>query len=83
MQLVDFMKHTNIDNLGQAKRLTSDTPETDVIMDTFNDMSFRLQKALEDKKTSESIQNKALFDALQTTIGPHFLYNSLGAIANM
>ena len=83
MQLVDFMKHTNIDNLGQAKKFTSDTPETDVIMDTFNDMSFRLQKALEDKKTSESIQNKALFDALQTTIGPHFLYNSLGAIANM
>ena len=57
--------------------------ETEILITSFESMASRLQEALERQKKMESVQNKALFDALQSVMGPHFLYNSLGGIANM
>lgn len=82
-ELVRYMKRTDITNFGEKIPFTTSIPETAVVVRTFEDMTDRLQQSLEKQKKMEAVQTQAVFDALQTTIGPHFLYNSLGGIANM
>ena len=81
--LVRYMEKIDIQNIGEKVPVRNKTPETEVLVTSFESMGKRLREALTRQKKMESAQNKALFDALQSTIGPHFLYNSLGGIANM
>ena len=81
--LVRYMEKIDIQNIGEKVPVRNKTPETEVLVTSFESMGKRLREALTRQKKMESAQNKALFDALQFTIGPHFLYNSLGGIANM
>ncbi len=73
----------NLDNLQEPFEYTSKDYETQTLNKSFTDMKDRLISSLNKQKTLESLQTKTLFDILQSEIGPHFLYNSLGSIANM
>lgn len=81
--LVRHMENIDIHNFGEKVLIRAKSPETDILVNSFERMAKRLQEALERQKKMELVQNKALFDALQSVMGPHFLYNSLGGIANM
>lgn len=81
--LVHRMEKVDIHNLGEKGLMHTKSLETEILITSFESMASRLQEALERQKKMESVQNKALFDALQSVMGPHFLYNSLGGIANM
>ena len=82
-ELVRYMEKTDITNIGEKNRFQANSPETEIVYRSFEDMTDRLRQSLEKQKKMEAVQTQVIFDALQTTIGPHFLYNSLGGIANM
>lgn len=81
--LVKHMEKLDIHNFDRKLEIPSDSMETEILVSSFDRMSMRLQQSLESQKQMEAAQNKALFDALQSIMGPHFLYNTLGGIANM
>lgn len=81
--LVKTMQDTNLKNFKQKRELKISDRETEILVTSFEDMADRLQKALTKQKKLENVQMKTLFSALQSEMGPHFLYNSLGSIANL
>ncbi len=82
-ELVRFMEKTDLTTFGEKPAFKTSIPETAIVVRSFENMTERLHQSLEKQKKMEDIQTQAVFDALQSTIGPHFLYNSLGGIANM
>lgn len=81
--LVKHMENLDIHNFDRKLQIPAESMETEILVSSFERMSMRLQQSLESQKQMEAAQNKALFDALQSIMGPHFLYNTLGGIANM
>lgn len=57
--------------------------EADLINHTFCEMANRLKASLSKEIATKNLQTKAAFDILQAQIGPHFLFNTLGSIANL
>lgn len=57
--------------------------EIEVVHHALGDMRDRLNQSIKKEKELELLQTKATFEALQAQIGPHFLFNTLGSIANM
>ncbi len=57
--------------------------EAEVLSEAFDTMKTRLADAFRQQKNIERLQTKVLLEALQSRIGPHFLNNTLGSIANM
>jgi len=86
-RLKEEMEKINVDNLPddlQIKQITdNDTNEIDALNSSFIRMRERLNQAMKTEIRSRSLQLKAHFDALQSQINPHFLYNILGVIPNM
>lgn len=81
--LIRRMENTNLDNLNVEHVRKNTNWETEILESTFETMTERLKNTLEEQKKMHDLQNRTLFNALQSEIGPHFLYNSLGSIANM
>lgn len=81
--LVSHMENINLDNLSIDYTHGKTNWETEILESTFDSMTKRLNSALEKQEKMNQVQTKTLFGALQAEIGPHFLYNSLGSIANM
>lgn len=81
--LVSHMENINLDNLNIDYKHGKTNWETEILESTFDAMTKRLNSALEKQEKMNQVQTKTLFGALQAEIGPHFLYNSLGSIANM
>ena len=50
------------------------------LREVFNNMMSRLQEALETIQNKQTIIEKLKFEALQSQIQPHFLYNTLESI---
>lgn len=81
--LVKHMENINLENLNTEYKSKNTNWETEILESTFDSMTKRLNAALEKQEKMNQVQTKTLFGALQAEIGPHFLYNSLGSIANM
>ncbi|WP_044293767.1 sensor histidine kinase [Robinsoniella peoriensis] len=81
--LVKTMQNTDLTNFRQKREIKVKDKETEILVNSFEDMAKRLEDALVKQKKLENVQTKTLFSALQSEMGPHFLYNSLGSIANL
>ena len=57
--------------------------ESEVLSDAFEAMKLRLLESIKREKAIERMQTRVLLESLQSRIGPHFLNNTLGSIANM
>lgn len=83
LKLVQDFENTNIDNLHKPNFQESNSYEANVLAKSFTEMVSRLSESIEERHKLQDLQIQASFDALQSQIGPHFLYNTLGSIANM
>jgi|GEM_PF-1188186 len=83
MRLVGQISDVNINTLQQEFPVDSHSFEASVLAKAFQEMTHHLGESIIHQNRMRDIQTKATFDALQSQIGPHFLYNSLGSIANM
>ena len=83
INLVKRMEETDWENLNIRSKKKHTNWETEIIENSFDEMADRLNQAVEKQQKLTDVQNRTLFNALQSEIGPHFLYNSLGSIANM
>ena len=82
-KLVEKIKLIDLNNLSEFTDQRSGSYEADLINHTFHEMADRLKTSINKEITIQKLQSKAAFDILQSQIGPHFLYNTLGSIANM
>lgn len=74
---VDFQKHHALFGIGE------DGDELFELEKNYDDMIRRLFQLMDQNKENMEIQRKLEIDALQMQINPHFLYNTLDAIAWM
>ena len=80
---IERMKRTDIRNLAVDQDYEKMDYETGILVKGLNEMAYRLQTATDKQKRLEEMQTKTLFSILQSEINPHFLYNTMGSIANM
>lgn len=80
---VNFISHVDLLQENSCRNMVVKDKETAILMKSFNDMTARFQEAIKARKKLEEVQTKTLFGALQSEMSPHFLYNTLGSIANM
>lgn len=81
--LVTRMEDTDLHNLNLKRNIKVKDKETQTLVYAFDRMADRLNETLKKQKQLEAVQTRTLFSALQSEMGPHFLYNSLGGIANL
>lgn len=79
-RLINAMKKTENGNLRQVS-VTHYKDEISLLQDTYNEMVAKIQNLLETKIFEQKLIRKAELNTLQEQIKPHFLYNSLSAIA--
>ena len=82
-RVVREIQQINLDSLDEPFEPVSGSYEAEVLSESFNTMKLRLNDAFKKEKAIERVQSKVLLEELQSRIGPHFLNNTLGAIANM
>lgn len=82
-ELRGTIEQMNIDTLPGQMPIRHENNEIQALNISFQKMRERLNIAIEQEIQARELQIKAHFDALQAQINPHFLYNSLGVIANM
>jgi two-component system sensor histidine kinase YesM len=80
---VEKMKKVDLKNLPKPEKKEYRDYETEILGTSFDNMTVRFQNTFEREKKLEGVQMKTLFAILQKEISPHFLYNTLGSIANM
>lgn len=80
-QLVKAMGEFEGDNGEFVYRPVRGTKEIDALSDSFGHMVIRIQKLMEKVRQEEISLRKTELKALQAQINPHFLYNTLDAIA--
>lgn len=83
-RLQEVVENTNIENLQEDRRLEADSgpDEFKELMNSFQSMTTRLDKALQNEKRAAMLQLQAQFDMLQTQVNPHFIYNVLNIISS-
>lgn len=81
--LVNKMASVDLNNLHRQEYNETNNLESRVLITAFEQMRIRLNTAMEERKRLEDVQTKTLFSILQSETSPHFLYNTLGSIANM
>ncbi len=80
-EVINQIQEMTLDKLGTPLTPVSAGYEVQVLSEAFGRMQNRLLESLAKEKAAEQLQTKALFESLQTQIGPHFLYNTLNSIA--
>ena len=79
-QILDGMSKFNIERLDYRIPRPNANNEFTMIIDSFNQMCSELQNNVEKSYIYELQQKKSELYALQTSINPHFLYNSMEII---
>jgi two-component system sensor histidine kinase YesM len=79
-RLMNAMKKTENGNFKHAY-VTKYTDEIGLLQDAYNEMVDKIQNLLESKVYEQKLLRKAELNTMQEQIKPHFLYNSLSAIA--
>ena len=82
-ELVMQISKVDLNNLQEKISIEPRSREVSVLMVVFNQMLGRVHTSMLRQKQHEEYQTKALFNAFQREMGPHFLYNSLGSIADL
>ncbi|MDO5424263.1 MAG: histidine kinase [Eubacteriales bacterium] len=82
-RLVDHMSKQDLSHFESKLDVKAKDYETAVLTQTYEEMLQRLKDASERQEKLKNVQTKTLFSILQSEISPHFLYNTLGGIANM
>lgn len=82
-RLTKKMNKMDLNNLTQPISAESDYYEIQMLTNAFQQMRERLDEAIKQVYYFKTLQLKTHFDMLQTQINPHFLYNTIGVIANM
>lgn len=80
---VKRMQGTKLENFTEHQATRDMDWETMILVTAFEDMAARLRESMEREKQMADVQTKTLFGILQSEISPHFMYNTLGSIANM
>lgn len=80
-QLTRDMENFQLDKKHKLLEVRPRDYETEVLLNTYESMISRLYDNMEKMKQMKDIQSSTLFSILQREIRPHFLYNTLGAIA--
>lgn len=80
-QLTKDMENFQLDTQHTLIEINPKDYETEVLLHTYKSMITRLYDNMEKMKQMKDIQSSTLFSILQREIKPHFLYNTLGAIA--
>ena len=75
------MEELNLNERQQTQPIQPRDRETEILVQTYEKMIVRLQENVEQMNKMKDIQSSTLFSILQREIKPHFLYNTLGAIA--
>lgn len=79
-QILTGMEHFNVKNLSYRIERPDKKNEFTQIIDGFNQMCQELEKSVERSYIYELQHKKSELYALQTSINPHFLYNTLDMI---
>ena len=82
-QFLKRMQDTDLNCMRPSSEVAKTDWETQTLIDSYDDMTSRLKKSLEKQSKLLEVQTKTVFGVLQSEISPHFLYNTLGSIANM
>ncbi len=82
-RLVVHMSKMNLDHFEEHLDLERKDYETEILADTYEKMLYRLKDSMAQRERLKNVQTKTMFSILQSEISPHFLYNTLGSIANM
>lgn len=80
-KLAESMEQLNLAKKHQRLAVVPRDYETEILVQTYEKMIVRLQENVEQMNKLKDIQSSTLFSILQREIKPHFLYNTLGAIA--
>ncbi len=80
-RVVAQVQEISLDSLDAPFESVSGSYEAEVLSEAFDTMKSRLNDAFKKEKAIERVQSKVLLEELQSRIGPHFLNNTLGAIA--
>lgn len=81
--LITGMKEIGSNNLSYRIPQDQRDDEFTYISEQFNDMTSRLSDQIEQTYMYEIQRRKAEYHALQTSINPHFLYNTLEAVRGL
>ena len=81
-EMVKKLEHFSLNTIEGFEE-THAYHEIKVVHNALEEMRDRLNQSIKKEKELELLQTKATFEALQAQIGPHFLFNTLGSIANM
>ncbi len=82
-KVVEQVEQINLESLSAPFEFITGSYETETLSEAFSTMKTRLAYSFNQEKAMGQMQLKTLMEALQSRIGPHFLYNTLGSIANM
>lgn len=83
-KLKEIMESTNLENLNSEDRrsmFAGDPDEFRALSESYQAMTERLDKAVENERRSSILFLQAQFDTLQTQVNPHFIYNVLNIIS--
>lgn len=83
LKLIHNVNQLDLNNLSVPIEYDSNYDETNKLNQAFQAMYKRLDDAIKESYRFQNMQLKAHFDVLQAQINPHFMYNTLGIIANM
>lgn len=80
-KLTEYMKNQQLEDFDRDIQIKAYDYETEVLVEAYQNMLVRLRDSLEQMNKLKDIQTNAVFSILQNEVSPHFLYNTLGAIA--
>lgn len=80
-QLRESIKHVTLDNLSINVSNTGSNNEIHLLSAAFNKMFSRLDLSIQQLNESKEREAMAKFEALQSQINPHFIYNTLSTIS--
>ncbi len=83
-RLQETVENTNIENLQDTKHLekVGGSDELQELIQAYQAMTARLDRALKNEKQAALLQLQAQFDTLQAQVNPHFIYNVLNTISS-
>jgi two-component system, sensor histidine kinase YesM len=82
-ELSEKMKLVEKGDLSARMKLIHSSEEVNVLNRGFNNMMDKIDELIQEIYISKIRQNEAEFDALQSKINPHFLYNTLQSITSL
>ena len=80
-QLRESIKHVSLENLSVNVSNKGSHNEIHLLNNAFNNMFSRLDLSIQQLNESKEREAKAKFEALQSQINPHFIYNTLSTIS--